>query len=50
MFDTLFNFPISAARGFRERPVRWIAATVVVLAALAGAVYGLFLWLRPFFQ
>ena len=41
VFDTLFNFPISAARGFRERPLRWVTATALLLAALGYGIYAL---------
>ena len=41
VFDVLFNFPISAARGFRERPLRWIAGTVLLLLLLGLAIFGL---------
>ena len=38
IFDALFNAPISAARGFRRRPLRWIAGILLVVSLL-GALF-----------
>jgi len=43
VFDLFFNFPLTLKRGFKTRPLRWAAGTLLALAAVAAAVYGLFL-------
>ncbi|MGB3563602.1 MAG: hypothetical protein WBH75_13270 [Thermoanaerobaculia bacterium] len=51
IFDLFFNVPLSVARGFREHTARWVAATVVLLVALAmmayAAVWNLWEWRQP---
>lgn len=50
-FDTLFNAPLSMARGFRTNPVAWTVGTVVVSIALAlmtvGGVARVWEWRQP---
>jgi len=40
VFDTFFNAPLSMARGFRKRPVRWAFGTLVVSAVLVLIMIG----------
>jgi hypothetical protein len=51
VFDTLFNAPLSAARGFRTNPVGWTMRTVLVSGVLAlmtvGGVARLWEWRQP---
>jgi hypothetical protein len=39
VFDLFFNFPLTMKRGFKTRPLRWAAGTLLALAAVAAAVY-----------
>jgi hypothetical protein len=51
VFDGFFNAPISVARRFRAKPLRWAMGTVLVSCALAlvtiGAVARIWEWRQP---
>lgn len=40
VFDLFFNLPLSMARGFRERPIRWGLGVATVLGLLVALVWG----------